>query len=428
MDPGTTRILFFGTYPNLPLGYSKISNIITNYLANQQRVRVYHLGVSNFEGQQVERFIHPGITLIDAIKLSRRLKNSDELYGVDVIDHVIERIKPHVFIIYTDCIVTCRLFNELFAYRQRHPGQTRFVCYLDLVYSYQKSRYLNFIGQQADHIFVFSKYWKENMVAMGIPDSKLSIFAHGINRSIYMRVDREEARRFMGFGKDDFVVLNTNRNSYRKAHDIGIRAFVMFLKMADYPRGAKYFVNLECRAGLDYSLEDVIETECCRLGAPYDLVVNHHILSFPNETRSKVSDQAINVLYNACDIGINTCIGEGFGLCNAEHASVDRPQVVTNVGGLRDIFAPFPIMLVDPVAVITVPNKQDDHNGDAHICKAEDFAQRIHHLYTHPEEREELGRRVGEHIRQTYDWDKLLPAFCDRVQELGIDLHRGAPK
>lgn len=419
MEP-PTRVLFYGTYPNRPLGYSKISNIITNYLAAQTNVKVYHLGVSNFDDQRVERHVHPAITLIDAMKLSKRLRQSDELYGVDIVDHVIERIKPDVFLIYTDSVVTCRLFNELFNYRLRNPGRTRFVCYLDLVYSYQKSRYIDFIGRQADHIFTFAPYWKENLQAMNIPASRLSVFPHGIDKKTFTRMDREAARAQFGFAPTDVVILNTNRNSYRKAHDISLRAFIMLLIRTGFPANLKMFVNFDSRPQLDYDLEDVVATECCRLGAPYELVVNSHLLSFPVDRRSLVPDATINALYNACDIGINTCIGEGFGLCNAEHASVDRVQVVTNIGGLRDIFAPFPSMVVDPVAFITVPNKHDDHNGDAHICRAEDFADRLFHFYAHPEEREELGRQVGRHVRENYDWDKGLPQFCSRLRDLGI--------
>ena len=425
--PTTTRILFYGTYPNRPIGYSKISNILTNYLAAQKGVKVYHLGISNFDDdQRVERTVHPNVTLIDAIKLSKRLHNSDELYGVDIIDHVISRIKPHAFIIYTDCIVTCRLFNNLFDYRLRNPGQTRFICYLDLVYSYQKSRYIDFISRQSDHIFVFTPYWKKNLIAMGTPDHRISVFPHGINTDIFHRIDRKEARQQFGFRDEDFVILNTNRNSYRKAHDITIRAFVMLLVHLDFPRNLKLFLNFDCNpaAKLDYTVEDLIATECCRLGVNQERVANHHVLSFPLERRSHVSDQEINILYNACDVGINTCVGEGFGLCNAEHASMDRVQVVTNVGGLQDIFAPFPIMLVDPAVVITVPNKQDDHNGDAHICRAEDFADRLLYLYRNPEERAELERKVGEHVRSTYRWDTFLPEFCDKIQEIGVALNR----
>jgi len=48
------------------------------------------------------------------------------------------------------------------------------------------------------------------------------------------------------------------------------------------------------------------------------------------------SDEAINQLYNAADIGINTSDGEGFGLCQLEHMYTGAPQIVTDVGAYRD--------------------------------------------------------------------------------------------
>ena len=41
-------------------------------------------------------------------------------------------------------------------------------------------------------------------------------------------------------------------------------------------------------------------------------------------------------MYNVGDIGINTCDGEGFGLCNFEQAGVGVPQIVPKVGGFLD--------------------------------------------------------------------------------------------
>jgi hypothetical protein len=44
------------------------------------------------------------------------------------------------------------------------------------------------------------------------------------------------------------------------------------------------------------------------------------------------NDDAINRLYNTADFGINTSDGEGFGLCQLEHAQTGAPQIVTDVG------------------------------------------------------------------------------------------------
>ena len=50
----------------------------------------------------------------------------------------------------------------------------------------------------------------------------------------------------------------------------------------------------------------------------------------------QLSDRDINILYNACDIGLNTAEGEGFGLCASEHAAIGCPQVAQKIGGMQE--------------------------------------------------------------------------------------------
>ncbi len=51
------------------------------------------------------------------------------------------------------------------------------------------------------------------------------------------------------------------------------------------------------------------------------------ILWFPREP-GPLSDAGLNELYNACAVGLNTTMGEGFGLVSFEHAATGAPQVV----------------------------------------------------------------------------------------------------
>ena len=59
------------------------------------------------------------------------------------------------------------------------------------------------------------------------------------------------------------------------------------------------------------------------------------LLLIDTSGQSILSDEAVNGLYNAADIGINTADGEGFGLCQLEHLYTGAPQVVTDVGSYR---------------------------------------------------------------------------------------------
>ena len=41
-----------------------------------------------------------------------------------------------------------------------------------------------------------------------------------------------------------------------------------------------------------------------------------------------VGDDELNLLYNACDVGINTAMGEGWGLVSFEHGAAGAAQIV----------------------------------------------------------------------------------------------------
>ena len=38
----------------------------------------------------------------------------------------------------------------------------------------------------------------------------------------------------------------------------------------------------------------------------------------------------LNTIYNVCDVGVNTCKGEGWGLVNFEHVACKIAQVIPN--------------------------------------------------------------------------------------------------
>jgi D-inositol-3-phosphate glycosyltransferase len=115
-------------------------------------------------------------------------------------------------------------------------------------------------------------------------------------------------------------------------------------------------------------------------------------------------------LYNAADVGLNTCIGEGFGLCNMEHAALGRPQIVSKVGGLADIFADGGAILVEPRTWIRAATCLDEHSGDLGICDAVDYAAAMS-LYFHDREKRAADGLWGAQVLPSrYNWPRLLTA------------------
>jgi glycosyltransferase involved in cell wall biosynthesis len=411
-DTRKLKILFAASYPNQPIGYSKIANILSNFLVSQG-VDLYYFGFSNYADTVINRFIDPRIKFIDVIAEEAAL-NSDELYGVNIIEREMNRIQPDILFIYNDIVVTCRLMNALINYRKENRDKYKTFVYLDLVYDYEKPLFVNHINNNCDHIFVFTDYWKKNLIDMNISASKITILYHGCKPP--SDINKLDARAKLGLAPTDFIILNTNRNSYRKAWDITIRAFLLFLKKNFMNPIIKLYINCYINVKNGYDILSIIETECIRLKLDFKRVTHNHILQ-PAHSLGKLEDSMIPVIYSAADIGINTCIGEGFGLCNAEQAVYGIPQIVSSVGGLKDVFKD-KCICVEPVTQLLASNALDEHNGYMNICRAEDFAEAFDIYYKDPDRRREDGEKIRDHINVKYNWDRILSGFWINLLEL----------
>jgi D-inositol-3-phosphate glycosyltransferase len=409
------KILFYATHPQQPIGYARVAYRIANFLAAQPSVEVHYLAISNFPNASIKREIDPRIKMIDALAEEEAL-GTTELYGMNIIIRELDRIKPDVFFIYNDIIVTCRIINELNkAHGLPTNRQYKTFSYIDLVYPFERPEFIAHLATGTDHIFVFTDYWKQNLIDMGLSSSNISILYHGSDTlQLY---DRAESRASLGLQEEDFIILNTNRNAYRKAWDITVAAFVIFLKRNYYNPRLKLFVNCNLDTKEGYKLLSVIQAVCMRYKVDYNTVITLHILQHPTSI-GNLEDNIINKLYCATDLGINTCVGEGFGLCNLEHGSLGVAQVVPRVGGLADIFSEGGAILVDPVAELYVPNNLDEHNGYIHICRPEDFAEALDVYYKDHSRRISDGAKAREIIIRKYNWDNILPDFINKLTEL----------
>ena len=403
--------MFFATYPTQPTGYARIGNILSNHLA-QVGHDVHYIGISHFPVTAIERDIHPFIHLIDA--LAERKDGSTELYGVDIICQKIQEIKPDLVFIYNDVIVINRILNEFI--QTKIEKNFKLCLYLDLVYTYQRLLYFQNIQAWADLILVFSDCWKTNLIQIGVPAEKIGILPHGIDRDLFQPMASATAKQIMGFAPDDFLVLNTNRNAYRKAHDITIEAFIKFLKNHYYNPKIKLFLNLLTHSTQGYTILDLIKVICLKNDADYEKVVLKHIFIRPSDLY--LADEKLNTLYNACDVGLNTCLGEGFGLCNLEHACLGKPQIISQVGALADIFQPEYATLIKPVADLYLSSLTEDHQGYLQICSSDDFAEALGKYYADRNLAKTHGALARETLTKKYEWASILERLRSAVTSL----------
>lgn len=420
------KILFYASGPNQIIGYSRSANIISNFLADQSTNTVYYFGVGG-SNSDLQRTIHPKINYIDVNKEIKefRINNPNfktndkfkDYFGIDMFQSKVNSIKPEIIFIYNDIVVVNRLLNELLLV-PKQVYKYKIYIYLDLVYKFEKLDLLMNIHAHADKIFVFSSFWKDHLLELGIPSSKVYVLHLGFDEKIFTQLSLEkceEVRNKLNFLKEDFIVFNSNRNCYRKGNDITIRSFLIFLKNNSIIKDNKIIPNKNIKLFLNCSIKDftgfdllsLIKVECLIHGFDYNHIIYNHI--FSTSSINLVTDEILNEFYNICDVGINTCLGEGFGLCNLEHGYLGKPQIVSNVGGLSEIFKEF--RTVHPTLDFYIPKHLDWHVGYVSVCSPEGFVKHLQELYDDKEKRLMEGIRLSTYIKDKFNWSSILSKF-----------------
>jgi D-inositol-3-phosphate glycosyltransferase len=163
--------------------------------------------------------------------------------------------------------------------------------------------------------------------------SRVEVIPHGIDRATFFPLPggRAEARQQLFADdpewRDAFIVLNANRPMERKRIDLTLDGFARFTR--DKASGVKLWLHhavmdAEEHARVQALVEGFGLTDRVRLSSPAD---------------GPVSDEDLNLVYNACDVGINTALGEGWGLVSFEHAATGAAQVVPDNSACTELWA-----------------------------------------------------------------------------------------
>ena len=122
----------------------------------------------------------------------------------------------------------------------------------------------------------------------------------------------------------------------------------------------------------------------------------------------------MNDVYNAGDVGINTTSLEGFGLSNLEMGSLGKPQLVSGVGGLRDIY---PSSIEPKIRLYCSEKETGGLLGYKKICLAEDFTKKLLEYYHDRALMEKDGKELASLLHRKYNKDRILEAWWKEVQQ-----------
>ena len=405
-DKSKIRVVIFGTHPKQFNGYSKV----VYELAKEMTLRHSDIELHIFGFQSFHN--HPGHRLDVPLEVQIYDAHAEENpkvhgFGFTLAKAYVERIKPDVCVIFNDFSVLTSIMNEI--HKATNRASFKILAYLDQVYLCQKPEFIENMNKIADGVIAFTPYWRECIQWQGAT-LPCHFLQHGLNPNIYFPIPRKIVRKFFGVSEDDFLVLNLNRNQPRKRWDTCLQAFAEVV--ARRPDAAiKIVIATDLKGAWD--LIQLYQRELKKRDV--DIEKGMARIVIPGHPQM-LTDQETNFLYNLADIGINTCDGEGFGLCNFEQAAIGIPQIVPRIGGFLDFFDEKTALLVDPITSIYTDASRDGVGGEAQLTKSTDYADAMIKLYEDADLRKKIGEGARERILRDYTWSIIADRFKDIVK------------
>jgi glycosyltransferase involved in cell wall biosynthesis len=326
------RFVLVSTHVDQTTGYSKVVYNLLGQLATlAPQVKTYHFGFQRNQSQSNIRTVPKGVISYDA---AANEDPKEEGFGFNKIHEYLEMVNPDVVMIYNDPLIIHRFIESMKFDKEKSPY--KLWLYVDQVYEGIAMPLIESMNKNAHRIYCFTPYWADIYSKYG-SFSDIRVLENAVDTTLFSKISegvRNAVRSSMNLPSNAVLMINVNRNSHRKRHDLAIMGFAELITR-DPSKPYYYMVvtGLNAQQGAYHDINRIFTMELKRRGVdPIDFAKRLMLV----DTSSKpLPDSAINELYNAADIGVNTSDGEGFGLCQIEHLYTGAPQLVTDIGTYR---------------------------------------------------------------------------------------------
>jgi glycosyltransferase involved in cell wall biosynthesis len=327
-------------------------------------------------------------------------------YGREQLPGLLRELQPDVVLVHHDATFFAIHGPALDGYRRERPG-ARYVAYCPVDWPALASTVALALAR-ADDLVLYTEFGRglvaRSLRELGLSGPPTDVIPHAVDTATFAPLvpgdpvaSRTLARRRLFGDRTDlggaFLVLNANRNIRRKRVDLTLRGF------AEFARGRP-------NAWLYLHMGMLDSTGCDVRALAAELGIEDRLLTTPHEgRRPQVPDEQLHLVYNACDVGVNTCAAEGFGLVSFEHAATGAAQVVPDHSACGELWGGSAIVL--PAAPV----------GRQELLVAPaDVASALARLHDDPSLRAELGERAHALARSARfhpaavaeRWERLL--------------------
>jgi glycosyltransferase involved in cell wall biosynthesis len=386
------KILWYGDILS-NTGFARVSHSILEHLARTNEVVAFGINYTG-DPHDLPFRVYPAGTV-----------NPSDRFGIGRLPQVIEKEKPDFVICLNDIWIVNQVWERI--HLLKDSIKFKFIAYFPVDSEYYVSSMLSYISDW-DFAITFSIEQAQRLMAQGARPKLLGVVPHGLDEGKFFPIDQNEARRMLRLPEDKFIVLNANRNQPRKQIDLTIKAFAEFA--VDKPNTLLYLHMSEKDLGWD--VRALFDTEMKRRNLQSDnrLVMTTSNIDYINAP----PDELLNKIYNACDVGINTANGEGWGLVSFEHASCRKPLVLPNHTSFSDIWKNSALL-----ANVAAWIYDKDLSVERGIVDVSDAALKLTELYEDKTYRERVAEKCYQVTQNpAYRWDRISEAFNKAMEEL----------
>ncbi|MEK6281968.1 MAG: glycosyltransferase family 4 protein [Acidobacteriota bacterium] len=394
------KIIAIGYY-TYPTGLTRVMQSIMTRLAD--RHEIHYLGI----GYGGEPISDRGLTIYPTNPLG------GDVFAAFQAKKLIEEVDPNLVFILHDIWMFDYYLRILGPYRD----PLRIIAYIPLDGNIANEEEAASLAG-ADCVAVYTDWAKrefENAFERlrnkrGDEFPPVEVIPHGVERNRFFPFPELVAASFSNAGRakskrevfgdfpgleHSFIVLNACRPDKRKRVDLTIEGFAKFA--SDKPANVRLCLHHAIMG----------ETEREQTSALISaLKIENRVFFNPFGDRA-VNDDALNLLYNACDVGINTSMGEGWGLVSFEHGATGAAQIVPDHSACRELWGESGELI--PIERSFKPEFSVLELGEVSTASV---AEAIDRLYHNQRRCQTLGQTAfAASQNPEYSWDRIAQQF-----------------
>lgn len=389
-------------------GLTRVMHAVMGRLA--ERHEIHYLGIG-----------YSGETLRDrGLTIHPTNPKGGDVFAAFQAARMIEEIDADLVFILHDIWCFEHYLNVLGPFRKR----VKIVCYIPLdgkIVNEENAAPL----QRADRVAVYTEFARKEFEGAfdrlrdkrGGEFPAVDVIPHGIDRQRFhasppllqasfaspaRAVAKRKVFEALKDPENSFIVLNASRFDKRKRVDLTVAGFARFAQ------GKPDNVRLCLHHAV---MGDQIEAQVRALVESFGIAGR---VDFNPLAGGVVDDAALNLLYNSCDVGINTAMGEGWGLVSFEHGAAGAAQIVPAHSACAELWHGRG-ELIEP-ARRYIPEFSVLEMGEV---SAEGVAAALERLYGDPGHRQQLAQ-AAYHAAQNpaYSWEAIAARFDELFAEL----------